>query len=365
MTSDPRVSDRTPERSKFLYEFRQLNPYLAEGRVRRRCRSFWDLLTASHRESPDCCDHDGSGLDLDSRFLVHPEQWRDSHTGLPVIVAHPGCGYGEEDDDHGPFRDFFASRGLGYLVSTRSWHGEDARLVVIGRVDVLESIRLPSDEDSPVESVHPGPVGIDWEMREVIRLAEEGLIRDRGARLAEEADDDGNYQEALGTYCRVAYGDRTGGFHRLAREQLGRAKKFLAARPGLDTSSLRFKNSRDREFVCGSVSVLLSRSSLQRRLGDVELPLGWKKFVSYESGFAFSRFTAGGRTGTVTVSQGREGALWSSSLDVDPDGVYRTSLDGDLLDGLESANYCWADPEAAAEAAIAVLETFEGNEAGD
>ena len=87
--------------------------------------------------------------------------------------------------------------------------------------------------------------------------------------------------------------------------------------------------------------------------------------MSYESGFAFSRFTVGDRTGTVTVSQGGEGALWSSSLDVDPDGIYRTSVDGDILDGSEPANYCWPDPESAVEAAISVWETFEGNEAGD
>ena len=49
----------------------------------------------------------------------------------------------------------------------------------------------------------------------------------------------------------------------------------------------------------------------------------------------------------------------------DPDGIYRTSVEGDLMDGSESANYCWPDPESAVEAAISVWETFEGNEAGD
>ena len=328
MVSGSRFSDHTPGRSKFLDEFRQLNPYLAEGRGRRICRSFWDLLTSSHRESAGCCDHDGSGLDLESCFLDHLEKWRDSHTGLPVMVAHPRCGHGEEDGDREPFRDYFASRGLGYLVSTGSWHGENSRLVVIARVDVLEGIRLPSDGDSLVEPVDLGPVDVDWEMREVVRLAEEGLIRDRSARLAQENEDEGDYLEALMLYCRVAYADRTGGFHRLAREQLERAKGLLAARPDLDTNSLLFRNSRDREFVCGPVPALLSRSSLQRRLGQVDLPPGWKNFVSYESGFAFSRFTVGDRTGTVTISQGGEGALWSSSLDVDPDGIYRTSVDG-------------------------------------
>ena len=280
-------------------------------------------------------------------------------------MAHPICGHGEEDTGHGPFRDFLASRGLGCLVSTGSWHSENARLVLIARVDVLESILLPRDDDSPVEPVRPGPADVDWEMREVVRLAEEGLIRDRNARLAERQEDDGNYQDALEIYCRVAYADRTGGFHRLAREQLERAKKLLARRPGLDTTSLRFRNRRDRQFICGPSHAPLSKRSLQRRLAKVERPPGWRNFVSFESGLAFSRFAVGSRTGTVTISQDGRGGLWSSSLDVDPDGVYRTSVEGDLMDGSESANYCWPDPESAVEAAISVSETFEGNEAGD
>ena len=360
MTSDSIVSGHTPGRSRYLDEFRELNPYLAEGNGRRMCRSFWDLLTTRHRQSSDCCDHDGSGLDLDSCFLAHPEHWKDTDTGLRVVVAHSLCGHG--DEDHGPVRDFFASRGLGYLVSTGSWHSEKTRLVVIARVDVLEGIRFPPEEDSLVEPVHPGPVDVDWEMREVVRLAEEGLVRDRSARLAEEQEGDGNYQGALGIYCRVAYADRTGGFHRLAREQLERAKRVLARHPGLDVSSLRFRNIRDREFVCGPAFALLSKGLLQRRLAQVDLPPGWKKFISFESGLAFSRFAVGNRTGTVTISQDGQGRLWSSSLDVDPDGIYRTSADGDLMDGSESANYCWPDPEAAVEAAISVWETFEGGD---
>ena len=87
--------------------------------------------------------------------------------------------------------------------------------------------------------------------------------------------------------------------------------------------------------------------------------------VPFRGGLAFSRFAVGNRTPTVTISQDGQGRLWSSSLDVDPDGIYRTSVEGDLMDGWESAHYCWPDPESAVEAAILVWETFEGNEPGD
>lgn len=347
-----------------LEKFRELNPHLLEGQGQRRCQGLWELLTSRHRESSSCCHHDGSGLDLESSFLYCSEQWKDGGTGLPVIVAHPLSGHADEDGGHGAFREFLAFRGLHNLVSDGSWHNEGARLVVVARADVIAGVRLPSEDGSVVE-VSPGELGeLDWEMREVLRLAEEGLIRDRNARFAEGEEAEGRHSAALRLYCEVAHSDRTGGFHRMAREQLERARRLLAAHPGLDRSSLCFRNGKDREYVCGPAPALLSEADLQRRLDRLDLPSGWGKFMPYGSGLAFCRFTVGRRTVNVTLAQGGDGSLWSSSLDVDSHGVYRTSVDDEPEDASESANYCWPDPESAVTAAIEIWKQLGGDDEG-
>ena len=262
---------------------------------------------------------------MHSCFTDHPEQWKDAGTGLPVIVAHPYCQHRNEDHRHIQHQKFFEERGLQYLVSTGSWYSGKTRLVVIARADVINQIALPYDEDCQDDVVNPPSIDIDWEMREALKLAEEGVFRNRNAQLAPEAEAKGEYLTALRFYCDTAYIDRTGGFHKLAREELGHAKRIITAYPELDKTHLYFKNKRDRDYICGPVQALLSRAALERRLRNVELPLGWRPFRAQESGYAMAQISAAGRLGSASIMQGGNLNMWSASVELDGRRTISTS----------------------------------------
>lgn len=137
---------------------------------------------------------------------------------------------------------------------------------------------------------------------------------------------------ALRFYCDTAYIDRTGGFHKLAREQLDHAKRILTEQPDLDRHYLIFKNNKDRDYVCGPVQRPLSRSALEKRLRDVELPPGWGRFRSLESGHAVARITAQDRPGAARIEQGGNMNLWSASVEFDNGPPINTYVDGQPRD---------------------------------
>ena len=345
------VSDHdTPAgRPRRLDQFKELNPHLIRGQGSDRCLNLWDLLTPRHREDADCCLRGETGLDLSSCFLGGSERWKDSSSSLPVVVAHPLCGHTEDDVSHHElFGDFFTARGLDYLVSRSSWHGDSHSLVVIARPDVIDGIEMPSEDMSPVYATWPVP---DWEMQEALKLAEEDVLRNRRARQARNEEDGGDLAMALRLYCDTAYADRTGGFHHLAREQLGHAKRLVGDHPDLDLGYLLFKNDRDRDYVCGEVPPVLSRAELVRRLHKVELPRGWGRFRSPKGGSAVARISYGERIGTVWLVQGGILNLWSSSVEMEGGAMIRTSL-SDEPQSSDAPSYCWPDPESALDAAV-------------
>ena len=340
-----------------LFRFHELNPHLFPGQGSHRCRGLWDLLTSGHREDPECCVHGGQVPGLERCFLDRMERWKDSKSGLPVLVAHPACRHGAGDDHHGPFRDFFASRGLDCLVSRGSWHADRPSLVVVARADVAEGIRMPAGEMG-MEPVHrprwPMP---DWEMAEALRLAEEQVLRNRKARLALDADGAGDRDAALALHCEVAYMDRTGGFHNLAREQLEHARRIAEGLSGLELGRLYFKNARDRNFVCGAVPRVLSRAELNRRLGAVQLPRGWWRFRSTQPGHVVSRVSETDpsgeeRSATVSLEQGGAMNYWGVLVEYDDGATMRPSLHGETHGYSDSPIFCWPDPESAVRAVI-------------
>ena len=341
--------DTPAGRLRRLDQFKELNPDLLQGQGSDRCLNLWDLLTPRHREDADCCLRVQTGLDLSSCFLGGSERWKDSSSSLPVVVAHPLCGHTEDDVSHHElFGDFFTARGLDYLVSRSSWHGDSHSLAVIARPDVIDGIKMPYEDMSPVYATWPVP---DWEMQEALKLAEEDVLRNRRARQARNEEDGGDLAMALRLYCDTAYADRTGGFHHLAREQLGHARRLVGDNYGLDLNHLLFKNNRDRDFVCGQVPPVLSRAELVRRLRKVELPRGWDRFRSPKGGSALARLSFRGQFGTVWIVQGGIVNLWSSSLEMEGGAMFRTSL-SDESQGSGAPIFCWPDPESALDAAV-------------
>ena len=346
-------------RPHFLEEFFRLNPQLIEGQGRHRCQDLWDLLTPRHREDPECCFRGVDSPDMHSCFTDHPEQWKDGPTGLPVVVAHPYCQHRIQDHDHNRHQRFFTERGLEYLVSTGSWYSDRTRLVVIARADVIERIRLPEDNACEDHVACPLPTHVDWEMREALKLAEEGVLRNRNAQLAPEAAANGDYLAALRFYCDTAYIDRTGGFHKLAREQLDHAKRIITAYPDLDKTHLYFKNNKDRDYICGPVQPYLSRRALDTRLRRVDLPPGWGPFRAQESGHAIARISADGRLGSAWITQGGNLNLWSASVELDGHRVVSTSMNEEPRSVYGDVNFRCSDPESAVAAAIDIWQRYD------
>ena len=349
--------------------FKRLNPQLLEGQGESKdpCRALWDLLTPRHREDPAWCHGWDRYLSLVRCFLGRSERWKDRETGLPVVVAHPGCRHRVEgyDDHHEPCRSFFADRGLAYLVTSRSWYGNDESLVVIARADVIERIRMPREGHQGGLVLHSHWPRPDWEMQEALKLAAEAVLRNRRAKRAQDAEKRGFHQDALELYCGTAYIDRTGGFQKLARDQLARAKRVLDNNPALDLSSLHFKNNRDRAYIYGPVLPLLSRAALEQRLGSVQLPPECGRFTfekDEETEFATVRIDDGYDPGDVRICQGGTRNLWRAWLDMD---------EGDLIDTqpyvydleqimTEERHHCWPDPESAVEAAVKIWQDRYG-----
>ena len=346
-------------RPQYLDEFRELNPDLIEGQGRYRCRGLWDLLTARHREDPECCQRGAEGRNLRQCFTDHAEPWKDGLTGLPVIVAHPYCQHRSQEHNHDLQQKFFEERGLEYLVSTGSWYSEGTRLVVIARADVIDRITLPRDEDRQDDVVCPLPTRIDWEMREALKVAEEGVLRNRNAMLAPEAEEVGDYLTALRFYCDTAYTDRTGGFHKLAREQLDYAKRIITAHPDLDKTHLYFKNNRDRSYICGPSQPFLSRSGLNRLLRDMDLPPGWGPFRAQESGHAIARISGDGGSGAAWITQGGNLNMWSASVELNGQREISTPANGEPMGFSGEENFCCQDVASAVAAAVDICKRYD------
>ena len=344
-------------------QFRSLNRWLEPERGSHRCRGLWDLLTPHHREDPGCCIRGSWDLDLGDCFLGRLERWQDSRTGLPVAVGHPDCWH-VEDDHHAPFQAFFAERGLDYRVCRGGWLEDSPTLVVVARADVIEGVEMPPGLEGLEPVHHPGWLTPDWEVAEARRLAEERVLRDRKARLAQDEEERGDHETALALYCEVAHMDRTGEFHNLARDQLVRAKAVVDACPGLDLSRLYFKNARDRDRVCGAVPPVLSRAELRRGLEGIELPRGWSRFRSLRGGHALARITdlsptGEERRGTVSLEQGGTMNYWLVSIEVDGAGRVSPSPRDEPGSYSGPADYCWPDPESAVGAAVEAWRDFQ------
>ena len=285
------------------------------------------------------------------------EKWKDTQTGLPVIVAHPTCWHTEEDDNHEGVQDFFSGRGLNCRVSRGSWAPDGPSLLVVARADVVEGIEMPPS-DAGLEPVHyPGWSVPDWEMMEALKLTEEQVLRDRKARLAGEEEMAGESEVAFRLYCETAYMDRSAGFHNLAREQIVRAKAVVEGCPRLNLTRLYFKNPRDRDFVCGPVPPVLSHGELQQRLRPIVLPRGWWRFRSPRGGHALAKVSRKGpsgeeRSGTVSLEQGGAMNYWTVSVEIDGVGEVNPSLGDEPQGYFDGPDFCWLDLESAVRAAV-------------
>ncbi len=347
------------------------------------------------------------------------------HTDKHLHCIH-GQDEGDDEfrDHHADVANYLAERGLWWKVSNASWYSELTSLVVIARVDVLGNIALPVDWDRPdlwkeqavqhdrflkrcevphklpaydpaLDLLYPRvryvrPVEDDWvapdapdhmreellasrlkcppldyEMIEAHKLAEESVIRNRLAKKAPRAEAEGDYQLALNCYCDTAYLDRTGGFHRLAREQLAEAKRIITARPDLDTERLYFKNKRDRELICGTPLPTFSRLQLERRLRNVKRPSTWGRFTSDGHGTALamiggekmyssSRSSQRGKDGYARIMQGGNLNQWGAMVLLGS-GPYIPTVSDDALPKTKF----YETPEAAAEAAIDIWQRYD------
>ncbi len=226
-------------------------------------------------------------------------------------------------------------------------------------MDVLDRIELPKDENSTDFLYTPSPYDVDWEMCEALKLAKEGVVRNRLARLAPEAEQEGDYLTALRFYCDTAYIDRTGGFHKLAREQLDHAKRVLTAHPDLDRYFIGFKNDKDRDYVLGPVQPLLSRVALEKRLRRLELPSEWGRFVARDRGYADAAIYSLGGEGEVIISQGGNMNMWCARVEIGGGRSLNTYAGGDPRSTYGPPNFCCEDPESAVEAAIDIWRRYE------
>ena len=308
------------ERPDLLEVFRKVNPHLMEDKSYRHCVRFHHLLSVKHRTMPDCCYHNvmrGQNVPLAEFYDL--EQWRDVMTGLPVTLVHvPPSRPRYRPADHE--LEMLESAALWNLLSDGSWRRDGGRLLMVARLDVLGRSFLPlSSYLADVPSLiadQLAPPDLDVDMVEAMHLATERVKRNRMAEQAEASAKNGDYQTALYQHCVVAFADRSGNFHRQARVQIQKAGDLVAAHPDLDLSACRFRNEQDREIVCGSVSVRLSRIELQRRLDLLPIPEGWFPFVARESYEAYARIPG---VGFVSIAQGGHARQWSATLEITSD----------------------------------------------
>ena len=361
---------------KLLERFRDANPHLKPLQDARVCNAFWRLLSPRHREDK-CCSGVSllDGMLLDGNHLAdHMEIWQDTERGYYLYVAHPYCDC-SNCPPHQKDTVKLSEQGLTYRKSSASWYSPGrAYLTLLGRPEVVDAVDLGDDElDLPTVMARikdreygiewDGPLvssGIDAEMIEAKRLAEEQVLRDRYVRDAITAETEGDFQLALNRRCDVAYTDRTGGFHKQARKQLDECKRLMDKHPELDVSFLFFANEKDRRLICGPASPSLSKRELERRLASIETPFRGRWRVS-DGKRAFCNFQEGETRWQLDVTQDGNLQLWSSAVerlggDEKNNPYIHTRLDGKPRVWFD---YCHESAEAAAKAAIDLWRRYD------
>ena len=350
-------------------EFADLNAHLQEDPSQYYCSELWQLLTSRHRHGFPSCDPGSGGLAWESEcFLRTAEFWIDTVTGLPVMVLQLDCKHHDVVRTHEHSLNTLTERGLWYATADASWVLKGARIVVIARADIIDRIRLPNHLDSHILitdsfcDLSRFPTTrrpeIDWKKREALRLAEEQAVRNSKASLASEAESRGYYQTALDHHCETAYADRSGGFHKIAQEQLARARALIEAHPDLDVDKLRFKNAVDLEYVFYNAKVMVSCEHLERRLSNVPLPPDWERFCSHESTIGEAGISGPGRSGLAMIDQDEKGYRWKATVFLN-NGPFIAALSAeDSYVFEEDGDYCYETPEAAAEATIKIYYNY-------
>lgn len=368
MESSAKPASPSGDFHKLRAEFASLNPDLRAEPSQYHCRELWHLLTPRHRHSlPNCYPGAPQAWESDC-FLSNSEVWRDTLTGLPVLVLHLYCKHHSGATFHEQSLSVLAERGLWYATSNASWMVKKARLVVIGRADVIDRITLPNLLDNNYFicgfewDISAFPEGrrpeIHWERCEELRLTEERRVRAWKARLGAEAESRGDYQAALECYCETAFIDRAGVFYQSAAESLGRARGVIEAHPGLDVGALRFENIRDMEYVFYNARRMVSPSHLEHRLMNVSLPVDWKPFVSSTPWDATARISGHGRSGEASIDQLGKGELWIANVQLNDGPLITTVAGEEPQDKFGEESYCCESPEAAAEAAKFIYHNY-------
>ena len=348
--------------------FASLNPGLREEPSQYHCRELWHLLTPRHRHGLPSCDPGPAQAWESECFLNNSEAWRDTLTGLPVMVMHLDCKHHGGDQVHERPLSVLAERGLWYTTANSSWVIKRAMVVVIARADIINRITLlnhlaNSDDLKEIDAEpHWLPMtrrpAIDWKKRQASRLAEERVVRNNKAILASEAESRGDYQAALEYYCETAYIDRTGGYHKTAQDQLFRARAVIEAHSDLDVDTLRFENIGDREYVFHNARTMVSCSHLEQRLSPVPLPPYWEPFDAQDSWMAHSRINGQGRDGEVCVDQDGNGYLWKATVSLNNGFPISTVAGGETQIFPTEADYCCESPESAVAAAIRIYHNY-------
>ena len=348
--------------------FASLNPHFREAPPQYHCRELWHLLTPRHRHGlPSCYPGPAQAWESDC-FLNNAEVWRDTVTGLPVMVMHMDCKHHGGAQVHDRPLSVLAERGLWYTTANSSWVIKRALMVVIARADIINRITLlnhlgNSDDLKEIDAVPTWlPITrrpeIDWKKRTASRLAEERVVRNSKASLASEAESRGDYQAALEHYCETAYIDRTGGFHKTAQEQLVQARAVVEAHSDLEVDTLRFENIGDREYVFHNARMMVSCSHLEQRLLRVPLPPYWEPFEAADCWTAYSRISGQGQKGEAFVDQDDKGLLWKATVSLN-NGFPISTVAGEETQIFPTEDdYCYESPEAAVAAAIKIYHNY-------
>ena len=346
------ISDLHERRAQFA----SLNPHLREEPGQYHCRQLWHLLTPRHRHGLPSCDPSSAQPWESECFLKTFEVWRDTLTGLPVMVMHLDCKHHNVVRTHEHSLNMLAERGLWYATSNASWVIKKALIVVIARADVIDRISLPNHLNNPTYISEPlvdlfflpmtSRPEIHWEKRKALKLTEERVVRNTKASLAPEAESRGDYQAALEHYCETAYIDRSGGYHKTAQAQLVRARAVIETHSDLDVDNLRFENVVDQEFVFYNAKVMVNCEHLERRLSNVPLPPTWEPFYSHERCSADSPISGQSISGLAMIEQDDKKYLWRATVFLN---------DGPMISTVD--DFC-ESPEAAAVAAIKLYHDY-------
>ena len=349
-------------------QFASLNPHLREEPSQYHCRELVHLLTPRHRHGLPSC-YPGSAQAWESScFLNNTEVWRDTLTGLPVMVMHLDCKHHGGVQVHDRPLSVLAERGLWYTTANASWVIKEALVVVIARADIIKRITLLNHLGNcdDLKEIDAEPTWlpmtrrpeIDWKKRTASRLAEERVVRNSKASLASEAESRGDYQAALEHYCETAYIDRTGGFHKTAQELLVRARAVIEAHSNMEVDKLRFENVGDQGYVFHNAQIMVSCSHLEQRLSPVPLPPYWKPFDAQDRWIAYSRIISQGQEGSVCVEQDGNGYLWKATVSLNNGFPISTVAGGETQIFPTEADYCCESPEAAVVAAIKIYYNY-------